>query len=183
MVPNILGFHTNTTEKAKEFVEESKMIFYSDKQYLGYGMYFWDNLGNAKYWANKKLRESGGTIKEVQICTANILLDDPILDLTDVRIIATLRELWLAYCKKQGEKRVKQYLGTIIDILREFFPEMMEMKVAKCHGDYSHYTKNKFLVDLGDKAYIDNRPRTIYSVICETKVKDPKYLELVIFNK
>ena len=88
MTPNIIVFHTNIKDKIEKFVSDKEMIYYEDKHYLGNGMYFWDNEGNAKYWANKKLKENIGVLNEVYISKANLLLDETILDLTNVEIIS-----------------------------------------------------------------------------------------------
>ena len=177
MIPNIVVYHTNAKDKIEKFVSNKEMIYYEDKHYLGYGMYFWDNDGNAKYWANKKLRES--SLDEVYISKASLLLNGTILDLTNVDVIRMVRTLWIEYCDKIDEKNRYQFIGTIIDILRKYFPMINEMKVAKCHGDYSHYNKYKFLEDLGNKSYVDNRPRTIYTVTCDSKIVNPELFEII----
>jgi hypothetical protein len=179
MIPNIIVFHTNTKDKIEKFVSDKEMIYYEDKHYLGNGMYFWDNEGNAKYWANKKLKENKGIISEVYISKANLLLDETILDLTNVEIIKLVRTLWIEYCDKLDEKNRNQFIGTILDILRKYFPILNNMKVSKCHGDYSHYNKNTFLSKLGNKSFIDDRPRTIYAVTCETKIVNPELFEVM----
>ena len=178
LTPNILGYHSNYRYKVKGFLNKNELILSDDNEYLGKGMYFWDNLSNAKYSANKKIRDNQ-KVNNIQICKANIILTEPILDLTDSKSIKDIHNLWIYYCKKAKEEKTHQFLGTILDILFDFFPDFNEIKVSKCHGDYSRYKKSSFLEKLGTKARIDDRPRTIYSVRCNTRVKNREYFETV----
>jgi len=171
MIENIIVYHTNTKDEIDKFVSHKKMIYHDDTHYLGHGMYFWDNQGNAKYWARKKLRERMD-LDEVFIAQARLIFNTPVLDLTDTDVIKKVRELWIEYCDKLEEKNKNQFFGTILNILREYFPILDEMKISKCHGDYSKHKKNGFLVRLGNKSYIDSRPKTIYSVRCESVIAE-----------
>ena len=55
--PNVNVYHTNDRLKIENFLETSELIISKDTNWLGSGMYFWDNLSNAKYWKNEKLRK------------------------------------------------------------------------------------------------------------------------------
>jgi hypothetical protein len=171
MIENIIVYHTNTKDEIEPFVNDKRMIYHDDTHYLGYGMYFWDNQGNARYWARKKLRERTD-LDEVYITQARLIFSTPILDLTDIEVIRKVRDLWIIYCDKLGEKNTNQFFGTILNILRKYFPTLDEMKISKCHGDYSQNKKQSFLSRLGNKSYIDSRPKTIYSIRCESVISE-----------
>ena len=76
MESNIIGFHTNTKDKIKNFIEKGIPITSEDTTWLGTGMYFWDNLSNAKYWKNEKIRKNEGSEETIKIIKANIIIDD-----------------------------------------------------------------------------------------------------------
>jgi len=134
-------------------------------------MYFWDNLSNAKYWANKKKEESGS--KTVYICKANIFIQEPILDLTDKETVKVVRDLWYSFCDKTDEKERYQPIGVILNTLFKVFPDKIgKFEISKAHGDYSTRYKMKFLQRLGNYSYIDDRPKTIYAVRAISRIKN-----------
>ncbi len=183
MEPNIIGYHSNTEDKANKFVNNGELAISPDTYYLGKGMYFWDNIGNAEYWAAEKIRKSKKEkkpIDKVLICRANVILKEPILDLTDSLTIEDLKELWISYCEKKKETKKRQLLGTIIDILMDFFPVLQEMKVSKCHGDYSHHKMAYFLDKYVEKLYITNNIKTIYCVRCKTRIADQRIFDTIL---
>lgn len=173
LIPNIEGFHTNDIKTVNKFVSDKKLAISYDKEYLGEGMYFWDNLSNAEYWA--KQRMSKKELKEAKICKANIILSNPFLDLTDKSTITQTRKLWNLYCDKMGEDRKNQFLGTILDILRGYFKEIDEMTVTKGHGNYSHWQTGVFFKGTRDR--LDDRTKTIYSVRCSSKLANHSYVK------
>lgn len=76
----IIGYHTNSLSKCMDFITTSHLVWCEeDGNWLGSGMYFWDNLSNAKFWQVKK--EKYGAI-DVKIVRALLSLTD-LLDLTD----------------------------------------------------------------------------------------------------
>ena len=57
--PNVNVYHANDRLKVENFLETNELIISKDTNWLGKGMYFWDNLSNARYWKNEKLRKKG----------------------------------------------------------------------------------------------------------------------------
>ena len=55
---NIL-YHCNDLERCKKFVSDKNYMINSeeDGNWLGRGMYFWDNPSNYKYWLKVKQRK------------------------------------------------------------------------------------------------------------------------------
>ncbi|MEQ9263150.1 MAG: hypothetical protein RLP14_08320 [Owenweeksia sp.] len=177
MLLNVLGFHSNSRTKLENFLAKKELVIHDDLFYLGKGMYFWDNQGNARWWAKKKIKKE--KLAEVLIAKAKIILEPPILDLTDNEVIGEVRNLWLDYCANAGEKEVNQPLGVILDTLFLVFKkELSEIKVTKAHGDYSHWTRLKWLEDLNRNSYIDNRPKTMYSIKCNSKLSGQELHEV-----
>ena len=49
------GYHANESERCRPFLQNKiNLIVSIDREYLGNGMYFWDNKSNAKYWYFEK---------------------------------------------------------------------------------------------------------------------------------
>lgn len=77
-------FHCNETDKIQLVLEDENKIdilkAHKDKYWIGTGIYFWDNLGNANYWKNDKIRKN--TNIKYSIVRVNVCLDNK-LDFTD----------------------------------------------------------------------------------------------------
>ncbi|MDM0558397.1 hypothetical protein QTH42_15620 [Clostridium perfringens] len=149
---NTKAYHVNDEYRCRRFVEDSNYIIESDDTWwLGKGMYFWDNKGNANYWLAEKKRKNSN---EKYIRTkSNLYIDEDILlDLTDDEVLNLLMQLWKEYCKREKCK-IKQPLGVRLDKLFDFFDEeLSELKVIKGTGYYDNkFNNNKFLVF--DKRY------------------------------
>ncbi|ASS50737.1 MAG: hypothetical protein A3D31_14355 [Candidatus Fluviicola riflensis] len=177
LIPNIVGYHANYDDKIESFVNDRILQISKDTHYMGKGMYFWDNQANAKFWAEKKIKDS--ILSHCWIAKASILLDSDILDLTDKDKITEIQILWRAFCNKLGCDMI-QPLGTILNTLFEYFSSTLgKIKVVKCVGNYSSIKQHLFLNELGKNSWIDDRPKTIYSVKCNTKIANQsKFLKI-----
>jgi hypothetical protein len=179
-VPNIIGYHTNNSERCFSFMEEkgddAKIIIGFDETWLGEGMYFWDNLSNAKYWARQKLRKHQ-EIKTVSIVKGHVILD-ALLDLTDNDILTTIDKLWLSYCSKH--KNINKYspLGIKINTLFRVYKSLnQKYDSIKVFGFYPSI-KESYFFPLGKKETSPravNDIRTIYCVRNAEKIVDKKF--------
>ena len=71
---NIIGYHVNDKDRCQKFIDEEEIIIFSEDIYwLGYGMYFWDNQANAKYWIQEKKRKDK-TVEYIAQVKANIFI-------------------------------------------------------------------------------------------------------------
>lgn len=97
---NIKVYHCNDTQRCEKFLKKDDYLIKSEEDgiWLGSGMYFWDNLSNAKYWKREKQRKSYNR-KSFSIVSANIYIDN-LLDLTDESTCRTMEILWRNYCQK-----------------------------------------------------------------------------------
>lgn len=156
-MPNIIGYHANDRDRCSEFVNYRTIITSEDTHWLGLGMYFWDNLGNAKYWLLEKKRKAQEVISW-SIVQANINLDQ-LLDITDEDILDTLNKLWYEYCAK-SHRNSNAPLGKKIDILFEYFSLLSSNYCTiKGHGKYDR-VQSEFLVG----SYLVSNIKTIYCV-------------------
>ena len=94
-------FHSNKKEKCDKFISEKDYLILSQNSYddiwLGKGMYFWDNKGNALWWNKKQSRKKTDEIYSIIAANANL---DELLDLTDYDIYIKIEEFWQIICKK-----------------------------------------------------------------------------------
>ena len=56
---NLVLYHCNDEKRCLKFLDSDTYMIISneDGRWLGQGMYFWDNYGNAKYWEKVKQRK------------------------------------------------------------------------------------------------------------------------------
>lgn len=150
---NAIGFHANDKDRCKRFVEEEEYLIVSpDKNFLGYGMYFWVNYKQAIWWKNTK---KGGT-QGAHIVSAKIYSKN-VLDVTDADI---LNKLEILYSKIRNEllkeMSVKQgniQLGIKLDALFHFFGK--ELRVFDCvYGT----TKNE---NRAEHTFLEGTPMTM----------------------
>ena len=114
--PNIDVYHTNDEFKIEKFLKTNELIISKDTNWLGNGMYFWDNLSNAKYWKNEKLRKKETT--NIKIIKGKIFLEK-LLDLTDEETARYIDDIWSfisKFSKIQKMKIEKAELGRKLKI-------------------------------------------------------------------
>ncbi len=185
--PIIEGFHTNDKERSCIFLEDVDYLIHSeDEDWLGYGMYFWDNLSNAKYWINKKTKR--GVKNEISITKSHIIIDEN-LDLSDEDIMKTMNELWIEICLKEKKKiesenkklyypknkKIEELTGKKIDYIFEYFEKFKAFKTIKAIGYYPNRKENDFFykVDLS-KGHVTGLAKVIYCVRDSNKVINRK---------
>lgn len=141
---NIIGYHVNDKDRCEKFVNNDEYIIFSnDTCWLGYGMYFWDNQANAKYWINQKKRKEKD-IQYIGQVQANIFIDK-LLDLTDEDVLDTFNVLWEQYCSKARINK-NQPIGIKIDRLFDFFKLIEDsFKVIRVFGKYENSIERDFL--------------------------------------
>lgn len=95
--PNlILGFHGCDQETADKLINFPNKILKSEKPYdwLGHGMYFWENnMQRALQWAKEK--EKRGEIKKAAVVGAVLTLDNclDLLDSSSINLLSTYYDL------------------------------------------------------------------------------------------
>ena len=100
MESKVILYHSNREEECNKFITEEYLALSEnpkDDIWLGKGMYFWDNRGNAEWWNKKQCKRNSGVV--FTIVAANAELDE-MLDLTDFDIYMKLEEFWQSICKK-----------------------------------------------------------------------------------
>ena len=158
------GYHVNSISKTDIFINSDSLIESYDTDWLGNGMYFWDNMSNARYWANEKKRKDG--VNCLRLVKGIIILDS-ILDLTDNDIVTMVDEIWATYVKKRSLCPNKPS-GSKLNWIFSFFDGFSDKyKVIKAHGSYKNAKLAHFFVE--KTCYLDSRIKTIYCVRCKSK--------------
>ncbi|PTX21553.1 hypothetical protein C8N40_102529 [Pontibacter mucosus] len=171
MIPNIVGFHTNSKSKCSSFLRGG-FLFSHDTFWLGYGMYFWDNFSNSKWWKKERLRKDK---INCSIVAANLELSN-LLDLTDEDVATEFQNLWTEYCRLNNDS-INQPLGKKIDLLFDYFSLEDQFKVVRGIGNYPNRRTYTFLHWEGRRSpSIDNKARMIYVVRQREALSNEKLL-------
>lgn len=164
-IVNIL-YHCNDEKRCQQFVnDEIDLIeFNNDKYWLGKGMYFWDNRGNAKYWMKEKKKKDKRN-NNFSIIQAKVSLDT-ILDLTDKEISNQIIFLWELYKKSinLNEKEFCGKLGVILDIMFSEIEIMKQYQSIKVFGLYSHENNTLFFNKHLKGPKVSNAGKLVYLV-------------------
>lgn len=163
-------FHVAQDVENERFIEDGALLISKEDGYwCGTGMYFWDNISNARYWVNKKRNN-----KIVKYTISQALLkcsSDDILDLTDKESCDNLiKSAKSMLSKMELEDRIKldfNQTGAVINFVYNFSKKygLPTFKVVKMQGIYG----NPKLVDsiYGETLKYPHptiRTKTIYAV-------------------
>ncbi|WP_180542255.1 hypothetical protein [Staphylococcus haemolyticus] len=154
----ITGYHSNMESKIIKFQNKELPLLESleDGYWLGKGMYFWDNYGNAQYWQRKV---NGRKIVKVILSLENLL------DLTDKNHLRKLKKSF-SWLKKKGSRSIdfaklddEYELGLVINTIFKESDKFSEwFHIVKCHGLYRDWTENDILT--GKKVNINEIERS-----------------------
>lgn len=131
-------YHCNSSKKIMSLVERRELVISSHEQddfWAGAGMYFWDNMSNARYWYVQK-KKHGENPSNIKIAKIYLTYDEEneLLDLTDSETIELVENLAQIMKNKDGKDR---RIGKIID---EYCKEN-NCKIVKEAGKY--YSRKK----------------------------------------
>jgi hypothetical protein len=163
IIPNILAYHCNDEDRCSKFVSEDYLIGSNDDGiWPGDGMYFWDNVSNAYFWRNEKIRKDSS--KRYVIVCANLILIN-LLDLTDLETCRYIGHIWRIYCDTI-KRDYSETLGKKINLLFEEFPDFQKYHIIKVYGKYNQTPQNNlFTYDLSSfKCEPTLAVKCIYSV-------------------
>lgn len=131
-------YHCNSSKKIIALVKHSELVISSHKNddfWAGAGMYFWDNISNARYWYDQK-KKHGEAPANIKIAKIYLTYDEEseLLDLTDWETIELVENLAQTLKNKDGKER---RIGKIID---EYCKEN-NCKLVK--EAWNYYSKSK----------------------------------------
>lgn len=142
--PNSILYHCNDKTRCQKFLDNKKFMIESkeDGIWLGNGMYFWDNLSNAKFWYRKKQQKHD----ELLIVQSNVYTDF-LLDLTDLDVCNKMEQLWNKIYKENEIKipKDKITLGAKLNYLYDYYDMFKDVyQVIKVIGNYKKTPQNSF---------------------------------------
>lgn len=142
--PNSILYHCNDKTRCQKFLDNKKFMIESkeDDIWLGNGMYFWDNLSNAKFWYRKKQQKHD----ELLIVQSNVYTDF-LLDLTDLDVCNKMEQLWNKVYKENEIKipKDKITLGVKLNYLYDYYDMFKDVyQVIKVIGKYKKTPQNSF---------------------------------------
>lgn len=157
--------HNNQIFKnGKDIPESSTPI---NDNWAGDGLYFWNNIENAKYWLNQKQRQNSG--RRYTIAHAQLEIDDSkILDLTTEEAANRFKSQ-LNVLSNRGfiEKKVLlNHIGAAINAYYKVFLRIgkPEFFVVKITGYYPNKKKKKLFYTNFSDPHVSFNEKTIYVV-------------------
>lgn len=143
--PNSILYHCNDKTRCQKFLDNKKFMIESkeDGIWLGNGMYFWDNLSNAKFWYRKKQQKHD----ELLIVQSNVYTDF-LLDLTDLDVCNKMEQLWNKVYKENEIKipKDKITLGVKLNYLYDYYDMFKDVyQVIKVIGKYKKHHRIVFI--------------------------------------
>lgn len=142
--PNSILYHCNDKTRCQKFLDNKKFMIESKENgiWLGNGMYFWDNLSNAKFWYRKKQQKHN----ELLIVQSNVYTDF-LLDLTDLDVCNKMEQLWNKVYKENEIKipKDKITLGVKLNYSYDYYDMFKDVyQVIKVIGKYKKTPQNSF---------------------------------------
>ncbi|MFC6169366.1 hypothetical protein [Loigolactobacillus jiayinensis] len=165
-------YHADFAENNSNFIDNNVLLSSrEDGNWCGRGMYFWDNLSNARYWQNKKKKHSN---RDVTISQASLrCYGTEILDLTDDDSAKALYRAAVHYKSKIGFDVDLCKLGAVINFVHQALidDQQKAFSVVKLAGVYGR-NKEENLIESYERAYdkgrksphATSRLKIIYSV-------------------
>lgn len=161
MEEKITLYHVNDIEKVDYFFRENKLIVSkhkSDNSYVGKGMYFWNNRGNADYWANQKnnyyLNKFGKKKDLCLVVISSVYNSSELMDLTDSQQEFEYKKIIDSFSK--AGKNIGQNLGEKIDYLCE----KLNFKIVRFSSFYPKTPDSK----LFKGSFVNNKNKIIYCI-------------------
>lgn len=165
-------YHSNIDHICRDFVDGNIDLIKSveDGHWLGDGMYFWDNLSNAKYWKKRKEKDKRNANNKILIIESIVFLDN-LLDLSDLDICNKIEELHFKIYSRMNNRNYNIYreltLGYKLNLIYEKVPDFYKKyNVIKIIAKYNNSPKNKLYNFSVNNSKIEptSSVKTIYNV-------------------
>ncbi len=155
----IPSFHTGIKQRVLDFCKDDNSMLLSnhkhDNKWAGPGMYFWDNLGNAKWWLSTRHDKENRTI-----CQCYLKINEvELLDFTDMSIAESMQKLIVIM-----EKNEEVFALDEVGIKIAFLAKRLNSKAIKLMGDYPNMKRSDFFSSPAKGAVPNISSRVIYCV-------------------
>lgn len=166
-------YHVDKEDNNRRFKNDENIPEATDLDWGGNGLYFWDNIENAKYW--KKQKNIKGY--ECNIAHAQLeITDDLILDLTTPESAQRFEETLSKFVSRKliNEKEFHNHRGAAINAYYNLFVRTgrVPFLVVKIIGHYPNTKSSNLFRRDDDKPYASIENKTIYVVKDQRKLKD-----------
>lgn len=155
--PNLLlGFHGCDLEVADKLINHPNRILKSEKPFdwLGHGMYFWENnMVRAFQWAKEK--EKRGEIKKAAVVGAALTLDNclDLLDSGSIDLLESYFELFKADLESAGK-----ILPENLDSIHDPFKDKLKRELDCAVIEFMHLKiENEIIKNIKAKGYSEIR--------------------------
>lgn len=152
---------SRSIEELKNGIFDSSVSSNSgNKNWLGKGIYFWDNEGNAKYWYNHKKSEP------VKIACVPLRLNDSINygDFTDYNQLSFFDKAWRYY--KRHSNNIKK--GKEEDFV-DYLSEKYDISVIRCTAVYPRIKIFEFIAERMKKKSMPHICGNVKIIYCVKK--------------
>lgn len=146
-------YHCNYESTTSKLMDGQLIIsrHQSDDIWGGRGMYFWDNMGNAKYWSTQK----PGSTKIIK-CVVSFDLEKDLMDLTDYEVESKFATL----ISMTGKHIRNKPIGKKIDYLCD----RLGFKIVRFFGEYNHTPQTDLINDTNKPNNLTNKVKVIYCI-------------------
>lgn len=162
-------FHVAPAVDNQKFIVNSEFLLISDEDgyWCGAGMYFWDNLSNARYWCSKKRSPKDYTISQALLkCNTSDVLD--LTDLETCHKLIKYAEVILAKMEPRDRPNLDLHkTGAVINFVYDYSKKagLATFSVVKMHGLYGNPKTVSSIYNEGLRyPHATIRTKTIYAV-------------------
>lgn len=158
-------YHCNEKEKIETVMTTKRydiLKSVNDRFWLGDGIYFWDNMGNAQYWKSERLRKNHQ--KEYDIACMLVCLDNK-LDLTDSNVRIALEGTFEVLAEKEGNFATWGFGEKINYIMKKRQEIQEKYHVIVADGSYPNTKTYLFRQKFSKYPSLTVKTKRIYNVI------------------
>ncbi|GAO99815.1 alpha-mannosyltransferase [Fructobacillus ficulneus] len=170
MTYSIPVYHIDTNDRIDKYIKDEIFLkSLEDGDWLGSGMYFWDNRANMNYWYRIKAKKfPSKNFAGVQV--QQNFLEEELLDLTDTETLSKI----LGYVDFIGKMRsstadIEKHFGALLNALYkmiELKPELFDFSFSVIRGS-GMYGKTK--IRNNEKQLIDEKLTTFPHLTAQVK--------------
>lgn len=173
-------YHVGEAKQNNKFVigkeiPESKV----EENWAGFGLYFWDNLQNARFWEKSKFSDG----KKYTIVKSSLVVDENyILDLTNSDSVNKFTYVLNMIGNFVTLREEAKFEGPLINAAYKFLEEMKSIKDEEINGWFSKWclTKNFYVIKV--IGYYPTESKINHFDVKDRKRPYPTIKSKVIYN-
>lgn len=178
-------YHVDSEENNRKFIRNGSLpATIEDGDWAGNGLYFWDNIGNAKYWI-KKDKDNNANVKLTILKVLLSASENKVLDLTEPETVKNFEHMVTKLSESFRRKFTwdSNQRGSIINAFYDLLVEITHgdvFQVVKLIGYYPSAPNSDFF-SKGDESsnltpHVTIKSKTIYSIRDQELIKKPSIM-------